>query len=154
MSFDTKKFLKTAFEPRSEAVPVPDLKDFFKEGADPVWLVRGLTGHELGKVNEAEERNRNLIAIMEALISAKTEEKAEGIKRLIGLDDTTPSDIARRLEMLVLGSVDPAIDLELSVKLCTHFPVEFMQLTNAITKLTGQGAHVKKKQNCSGMTEA
>lgn len=146
--------MKTALEPRSEAVPVPDLRDFFKEGADPVWLVRGLTGHELGKINEAEERNRNLIAIMEALVSAKAEEKAEGIKKLIGLDNTTPSDIARRLEMLVLGSVDPVIDLELSVKLCTYFPVEFMQLTNAITKLTGQGAQVKKKQSSSGMTQA
>lgn len=154
MAFDTKRFLKTTFEPRSEAISVPDLRDFFKEGADPAWVVRGLTGHELGKINEAEERNRNLIAIMEALVSPKVEDKAEGIKRLIGLDDTTPSDIARRLEMLVLGSVDPVIDLELSVKLCTHFPVEFMQLTNTITRLTGQGAQVKKKQSGSGMTQA
>ena len=153
MAFDKKRFLKTSFEPRSEAVPVPELKDYFEEGTEPVWVVRGLTGHELGKVNEAEERNRNLIAIMEALVSSKAQEKAEGIKKLIGLDNTTPSDIAKRLEMLVMGSVDPVIDLELSVKLCTHFPVEFLQLTNTITKLTGQGAHVKKKQSSSGMMQ-
>jgi hypothetical protein len=150
MAFDKKRFLKTSFESRSEAVPVPDLKDYFEEGTDPVWIVRGLTGHELGKVNEAEERNRNLIAIVDALVSARVQDKAEGIKKLIGLDNTTPSDIAKRLEMLVIGSVDPSIDLELSVKLCTNFPVEFLQLTNTITKLTGQGAQVKKKQSGSG----
>jgi hypothetical protein len=154
MSFDKKRFMKTSFEPRTEAVPVPDLKDFFGEGAEALWKVRGLTGHELGKVNEAEERNRNLVAIMEALVSVKAAEKADAVKKLIGLDDSTPSDIARRLEMLVIGSEDPACDQEMSVRICTHFPIEFIQLTNTITKLTGMGAQVKKKPSSSGMTPA
>jgi hypothetical protein len=152
MTFDKKKFMKTPFETRTEAVSVPDLKDFFPEGAETVWKVRGLTGHELGKVNEAEERNRNLAAIMDALVSASSEEKAAAVKELIGLDDKTPSDVARRLEMLVIGSVDTVVDLELSVRLCTWFPVEFLLLTNTITKLTGQGAQVKKKPLNSGTT--
>ena len=41
--FDLKKFRNTKFEPRFEDVPVPDLKDFFGEGAEaPVWRVREL----------------------------------------------------------------------------------------------------------------
>jgi hypothetical protein len=150
MSFDKKAFMKAQFEPRVEPVPVPDLKMFFSEGAEPAWIVRGLTGHELGRVNEAKEKNRNIEAILEAMVSDKAAEKAEAIKALIGLDSSTPADIVRRLEMLVIGSVDPAIDHEFAVKMCTHFPVEFMQLSNVITKLTGQGAQVKKKQMNSG----
>jgi len=150
--FDLKKFRNAKFEARFEDVPVPDLKEFFGEGAEaPAWRVRGLTGHELGKVNEAAERNRNVSAILEALLSNSADDKAEAVKKLVGLDDAVPHDIARRLEMLSLGSVDPEMDLELAVKLCTHFPIEFFALTNAITKLTGQGAEIKKKQNSSGV---
>ena len=133
---------------------MPDLKDYFGEGAAAVWTVRGLSGHELGKVNEAEERNRNMAAIIEALVSVNAVEKADGVKKLVGLDDSTPSDIARRIEMLVIGSVDPVCDQELSVRICTYFPVEFMQMTNTITKLTGMGAQIKKKSSSSGMTPA
>lgn len=150
MSFDKKAFLKTQFEPRVEAVPVPDLKMFFSEGAEAVWKVRGLTGHELGKINEAKDRNKNLEALLSAMVSSNAAEKADAIKELMGMGDKTPDDIVRRLEMLVLGSVDPAVDQEFAVRLCTYFPVEFMQLTNAITRLTGQGAQVKKKQTSSG----
>ena len=86
------------------------------------------------------------------MLSTSSDDKAEAVKKLVGLDDSVPQDIARRLEMLALGSVDPEADLELAVKLCTHFPIEFFSLTNAITKLTGQGAEIKKKRNSSGAT--
>ena len=154
MSFDKKKFMKTTFEPRIEKVPVPDLKDFFEEGAEPVWSVRNLSGHELGKVNEAEARNKAISQILDVIISVDAKDKVAAIKASIGLDDNTPSDIARRLEMLTIGSVDPSIDQETAVKLCTYYPIEFYQLTNAITRLTGQGAQVKKKQSSSGVIPA
>lgn len=149
MSFDTKKFLKTEFEARTEEIKVPDLNEYFKDGTDAVWVVRGLTGHELGHVNEATDKYRNIDAIVESLLSDKSKEKAGAIKQLIGMDSSTPGDIVRRLELLKFGSVDPICDDELAVKLCTFFPIEFMILTNAITKLSGQGA-VKKKQTNSG----
>lgn len=152
-SFDKKKFMKTALEPRTESVPVPDLKEFFDEGAETVWIVRGLSGHELGRVNEAKERNRNIEAIMQSLMSEKSAEKADAIRQLLGMDDSTPADIVRRIEMLTIGSVDPEIDHEFAVRLCTFYPVEFMLLSNAITKLTGQGAQVKKKLTSSGETQ-
>lgn len=150
MTFDKKAFLKAQLEPRVEAVPVPDLKMFFGAGAETVWKVRGLTGHELGRVNEAKERNRNIEAILTALVSEKSDDKADAIRQLVGADGKTPDDIVRRLEMLVIGSVDPEVDHELAVRLCTYYPVEFYQLTQAITRLTGLGAEVKKKQMSSG----
>ncbi len=152
MAFDSKKFLKTAFDPRTETVPVPDLKEFFGEDTEPVWVVRNLSGHELGQVGEAKDRNRNLEAVLTALLSVNSGEKAEAVKEMLGLDDKTPADIVRRLEMLVLGSVDPVCNQELAVKLCTHYPIEFMTLTNTISKLTGMGSRVKKKPTNSGKT--
>jgi hypothetical protein len=145
MTFDKKRFMKTEFVPRIEKVPVPDLKEFFEEGAEPVWSVRNLSGHELGKVNEAAQRNKTIGAILDGIISTDAKEKVNAIKASLGLDDNTPDDIARRLDLLAIGSVDPEIDHEMAVKVCTYYPIEFYQLTNAITKLTGQGAQVKKK---------
>jgi hypothetical protein len=152
MPFDKKKFVKAAFVSRTEAIPVPDLKDFFEEKDKPVWIVRNLTGHELGKVNEAADRNKSIAAIMEGIISADAQDKVAAIKASLGLDDSTPADIVKRIEMLTVGSVDPQIDHELAVKLCENYPIEFFQLTNAITRLTGQGAEIKKKQTPSTAT--
>jgi hypothetical protein len=153
MAFNLKKFRNTAFEPRREAVPVPDMKDFFDGGIEAVWTVRGLTGHELGKANEAAERNRNVAAILEGILSVQKKEKIESVKSMLGLDESTPRDVAKRIEMLAAGSVDPEIDHEIAVKICTCFPVEFYQLTNAITRLTGMG-HMPGKAVPSGRTPA
>jgi hypothetical protein len=149
-SFNTKAFMKAELEARTEVVPVPDLKEFFDAGADPVWIVRGISGHELGKVQEEKDRAQNVEAILEVIVSERAKDKAEAVKRLLGVDGSTPADIVRRIEMLKLGSVDPAVDHELSVRMCTFFPAEFMDLTNKIIRLTGQGASVKKKPTPSG----
>jgi hypothetical protein len=151
MSFSTKKFLKTKFTPRQEQVPVPDLKEFFTEGEKPVWTVRGLTGQELGRANEAVEKNKNVAAILEGLVSAETKEKAQAIKDLLGVGGGVTQDIAKRLELLVTGSVDPPCTQDLAVRICEVFPIEFFQITNAITKLTGQG-QMPGKQPPSGGT--
>jgi len=148
--FNLKKFKAAKLEPRIEAVPVPDLKDFFADGSAPVWTVRGLTGHELGQVYEDVEKNRNLAAVLDGLISTDMTEKVAALKADLGLDENTPNDVVRRMAMLRIGSVDPEVDRDTAVKLCTHFPIEFMTLTNKITVLTGRGAEVKKKPPISG----
>jgi hypothetical protein len=56
----------------------------------------------------------------------------------------TPGEIAKRLEMLAMASVEPAISLQVAVKLAENFPVEFYQLTNEITELTGMGFDLVK----------
>ena len=140
MSFNTSAFLDAKLVPRTEDIKVPDLKPFFDKKDELVWKVRGLTGKELGRANEAVVRNKNIAAILDGLVSSQNSKKTDAVRKLIGnVENDTPEDIAKRLEMLVLGSVEPACDLDLALKLCTAFPVEFFQLTNAITTLTGKG---------------
>ncbi|GAF96882.1 unnamed protein product [marine sediment metagenome] len=151
MGFDSKGFMNTKFQPREASVPVPDLKEFFEEGDKPEWKVRGLTGQELGRTNEAAERNRNIAAILEGLVAPGSHEKIESVRQLLGVGNETPQDIARRLEMLTVGSVEPPCDIELALKLCTVFPIEFYQITTKIVGLTGKG-HMPGKAQPSGKT--
>lgn len=152
MGFDAKKFMKTKWQQRTEAVPVPDLQAFFPEGEEAVWTVRGLTGQELGKSNEAAERNKNVAAILEGLMGGEAKEKAQAVKDLLGVGGSTPVDIAKRIEHLMSGSVSPPCTHELSVRLCEAFPVEFFLLTNKIVALTGMGM-LPGKPAPSGGTE-
>jgi hypothetical protein len=149
--FDSKRFLKTKFAPRTEEVPVPDMRDFFTEGQDPVWKVRGLTGQELGRANEATDRNKTIAAILEGLAGDAAKEKADAVKELIGVGGTTPADVAKRLEHLVIGSVEPKCTLDLAVRVCEVFPIEFFIITNKIMELTGKG-QLPGKQPPSGAT--
>lgn len=151
MAFDTKKFLKTKFAPREESIPVPDLKEFFGEGEKPAWKVRGLTGQELGRANEAAARNKNISAILEGLASAQGKEMGESIRKLVNAGNETPQDIAKRIELFMIGSVEPKADLDLALHFCTAFPIEFFQITNKILELTGKG-HVPGKPKGSGAT--
>ena len=151
MGFDSKRFLATQFIPREEDVPVKDLKDFFGEGDKPVWRVRGLTGYELGKVEEIKRRNRKIENIIEGIVSDGSRKQVQAIRQLIGNTKEATDDIAKRLEMLVIGSVDPECDLDLAIKLLTAFPIEFFDLTNRVNLLTGKG-HIPGKAKPSGKT--
>ncbi|SCY44694.1 hypothetical protein [Desulfoluna spongiiphila] len=152
MSFDVKKFKKTKFQTRTEDVPVKDLSAYFEEGENPVWVVRGLTGQELGQTKEAAARNKNFAAILEAIEASTKNEKVQGLKKALGVDEV-PQNIAERIEQLVLGSVEPACDTDLALMLCERFPVEFYTLTNKILELTGKGMEPGKPKG-SGAMEA
>lgn len=153
MEFDIQKFTSTSFEARTKDVPVKDLAPFFKdvpEGETPTWRVRGLTGAELAQTNEAKERNRSRAAIAEGLLSGVDDKVSEAVKELLGSGSSVPDDLAKRIEMLVLGSVEPQCSHQLAVKLAEAYPVEFYQLTGEITRLTGQGAEPGKPRRSSG----
>jgi hypothetical protein len=98
------------------------------------------------------DKNRNITGILEGLVSPDQKEKISALKSALGLSEKTPDDIARRIQLLVLGGVEPKFDQESAVRFCRVFPVEFFQLTNRITELTGQG-HVPGKAKPSGETQ-
>ena len=150
--FDVKRFMSARFVPREEDVPVPDMREYFGEDEKPVWRVKGLAGQELGLANASAERNRNIEAVLEGIVSAVSAKKAEAVRKLVGDRKDVPDDIAKRLEMFVLGSVAPEADMELALKICRVFPVEFYSITNTISKLTGMGHETKKKPTSSGKT--
>ena len=144
MPFDSKAFMKAKFVTRTATVRVPDLACFFGEEDQPVWEVRGLTGKELGTANETAAKNDTLAAIVSGLGSRIPSEIEATLKELFAKD--CPQDVAKRIEMLQIGSVNPVCSLDLALRLCKNFPAEFYQLTLKITELTGKGSdQVKKK---------
>ncbi|MHC4361375.1 MAG: hypothetical protein ACYSTZ_01005 [Planctomycetota bacterium] len=151
MVFDVKGFMGEQYVPREAEVPItePELKRFFNSDESPVWKVKGLTGNELGRANDVAEKNRDLRAIVEGVMSDNSKQKADALKKLVGISDDVPNDIAKRIEHLVAGSVAPKMDHQMAVKLCEKFPVEFYTLTTKIIELTGHG-HVPGKPKPSG----
>ena len=152
MAFNAEKFERSKFEARRAKVPVPALSDFFDGGETPEWEVRGLSAVELHKAMEAGKRQGSIEAIVKAI--AANQDQAGAVRKALGLTKDTPGEIAKRLEMLVMGSVAPAVSLPVAVKLAEAFPIEFLQLTNEISDLTGRGADLVKPQAASQPTTA
>lgn len=163
MGFNPERFAAAQFTARTQEVRVPDLAAWFDQPEEPasggeapalVWVVRGLTGPELAQVNQTVETSRNLEAVAAAITGAgKTTDKAEALQTLLGLGKDLPGDYVRRLEMLILGSVEPPCTRQLAVRLGENFPIEFYELTNTIVRLTGQGSR-PGESNGSGATPA
>lgn len=140
--FDSIMFRQAQFNPRRATVTLPAMACFFEAGDAPDFVVRQLTGYELAKCQEAVSMNRGVSALVAGLVGDDNAEKIEQIRKTLGVSDSVPDEIAKRIEMLVIASVEPAMDREMVVKLCANFPVEFYQLTTEITRLTGEGAEL------------
>ena len=147
---DLQKFLQAKLAAREADIPVPALADFF--GDEPaVWRVRALTAAELGRANESNSRTQSVKQLVAAL--ASNGETAGAIRDALGLaDDDVPTDVARRMDMLVYGSVAPAITREVSVRIAELYPTIFYELTNKVLELTGAGAELGKSMR-SGRTD-
>ena len=148
MAFNQKAFMQAQFVPRTARVDVPGLTDFFG-GDDAVWQVRGQTASEIAAAMEASQKHQNIDAIIKAIASNK--DQIAELKRAVGVSTDTPAEIIKRLEQLVQCSVEPAITLDVAVKIAEVRPIEFYTLTNEILKLTGLGMDVKKPK-ASGET--
>ncbi len=139
MPFDANKFENAKFTDRTEAVEVPDLAEWFDEGEAPEIIVRGLTGAEIARVNEAAAKNKNLAGLLEGIASTDVKEKIDAVKASFGIDGKVPDDIARRVEQLKIGSVTPEFNDIQAAKFFEVFPIEGYMVTNTINRLTGQG---------------
>lgn len=149
MSFQTKQFQKAKFEDRTDSVPVPDLAEWFDDGDDAVFVVKALTAEELARCNEAASKNENMSSMIEALNSSNNRDKIDAMREMLGVTESVPNDLAKRLEHFHHGTVDPDMDHEMAVKFAENFPVEFYSITNKIMELTGQGRQLVKKKNYS-----
>ena len=146
MTFDLERFRGASLAPRQATVPVPDLASFFADDADPVWIVKGLTGEEIARCNESNARHATIAAAVQALANsaAAKADTVEAMQALIGFGTDVPEDLAKRFDHLTYGSVDPVIDRALAVKLFASFPIVAYQLSNKILELTGLGPDVGK----------
>lgn len=152
MAFNEKKFMSTNFTPRTKDVKLPDLKDFFDEGSEPVFKVRGLSGNELARVHEAADKHRNIAGLIAGLMSNQAQEKIDAVRAAMGVTEDVPSEIARRLEMISIACMEPKISMEASVRLAEVYPIEFYEITSTISELTGKG-QVPGKLKPSGATQ-
>jgi hypothetical protein len=140
MGFDLERFEQTRFVPREGTMHLPELQVFFGEGEPPEFRVRGLEGEEMARVFAAVRTNTDLAGLVEAIAAGESAEKISGIRQALGIGDRVPDEVAKRIEQLVLGSVAPRFNRAAAVKLCQAYPVEFWQLTNQISELTGLGS--------------
>ena len=152
MGFDLVKFDQAQFKERTIEVKVPELSNFFDKDEKQIWIVRGLTGHELAKVNEAVRANKDIDSILSGIMSGIHTEKIDVIRESLGLTDDTPGDLVRRIAALRAASVEPVISQEISVKLADSFPTTFFLLTNKIFELTGEGKTLGESK-ASGETQ-
>jgi len=139
MGFDAEKFLNTKMQPRTADVPVPGLASWFDGEDKPAWKVRGVSGQELGQAKQAVEQRKDIAALVSGIVGGQSAEKAAAAKKIMNIDDSVPSNVALNIHLVKLGSVEPAADEDLAVKMCTCFPVEFQQISKKILELTGQG---------------
>jgi len=152
MGFNADKFQRAQYEPRIQTVELPALAEYFGEGEAPEFTVRGLSASELQMARDAGARQKNVDAVVKAIASQK--DQVDSIRKALGMSSDTPGEVVRRLEMLVLGCVVPKLDHASAAKLAQVCPVEFYDLTNRITELTGQGSSRVKPQPSSPATEA
>ena len=147
MPFNADRFTSAKLTAREATVPVPALAAWFDDGEPAEWKVRGLTGNQLHRALEAGNRQGSIEAVVKAL--AASGDQAQAVRKALGLSADTPGEMAKRLEMLVMGSVSPVVDLPTCVKLAETFPVEFLNLTHKITELTGNGFTLGEPQAAS-----
>lgn len=145
------KFMCAKFERRQKTVRLPELKEFFPKDQHPDFIVQGLTGPELAKTLEAPRKYKDVAGLIDGILSDVSKDKIDAIKESLGITGKVPDEIAKRLEQLVLGSVEPKFTQDAAVKFCEKFPIEFWILTNSIAELTGRG-HEPGKSKPSGTT--
>jgi hypothetical protein len=155
MPFDTDAFRNASLESRTESVRVPELSAFFSNPEEPIWTVRAVTANEVFKADAAKAAMSKASALADALTDGGHEAIVKAVKATLGRTDDVQPETARRLELLVAGSVDPQITLQDAIRIADLYPTVFIQLSNAVLKLTGAGAtDAKKKPIPSGETPA
>jgi hypothetical protein len=149
--FQSDAFRATEYKARTDSVVVESLADFFPDG-EPRFTVRGLTAVELQRCYDAQNRQKSVDSVVKALAASR--DQVNEIRKALGLTDDVPGETAKRIEMLVIGSVTPSLTHADVVKLAEICPVEFMDLTNKITVLTGLGFDRVKPKPSSQQTPA
>jgi hypothetical protein len=114
-----------------------------------VFKVRKLNDVELAQINDAVQRNRSREKIAEALLSPDMDEFVEGLKERLQIGDAVPDTVARQIEMLRLGVVEPKMELEDCIRFSAAWPVDAVLLCARINNLTGLGSSLGKPESCT-----
>jgi len=144
MSFDVQKFRDAKFKFREEKVDLAgcgiELQKFFDDDEPGVFVVRNLSGHEVGISNEAVKMASDMGAVVEKVLSQVSSEKAKGVGEIFGIGKTTADDVITRITKLKLGCVDPVLTHTDCVRIAEYFAYALWVLTIKIDSLTGMGS--------------
>lgn len=157
MSFDFGKYKAQDWQPRTEEVPVPELKEFFGEDENPVWVVRNLTSFEMEKARENVRRNGKALSDLLSAFAYSTDSNSQGgivedIRNQI--DDQVPGALVLKYELVLAGSVSPKVeDKSDLITLGTNHMEVLDRLADTILKLNGQGATPGKQKPCGDKTK-
>ena len=116
MPFKTDEFMAAEFSSRERKVPVPCLGKFFAKNEKPVWKLRNLTGVEIAKADEAASKYALSAEMLAALVVKHTKGVQSTVKKLMGRSDDIPQAIAKRVEHLIICSIEPKCDLDMALK--------------------------------------
>jgi len=143
---DVERYRNERRSQRTEQVKVPQLSPYFRDGEEPLFTIRNMTAAEVWRAREAGARREEKLKIVEKMFSGNHDERAHAIKQLTD-GPVVPDEIAKRIEMLSIACVSPAIDHEIAVRISEDFPIEFLDITNKIASLSGVGAQLGKPQS-------
>lgn len=148
---DLEKFRKADFKPRDTDVSLDALKE--AGFGDGVVKLRGLTAHELAQAEESASKGKLLSDLVERLAGGG-QEKVSALMDGIGFHQDVPAALAKRMEHVRMGTIEPEMELADVAKLAEVFPIEFTIIANKIMELTGKGqiAQVKRRPSGAGKT--
>lgn len=174
MGFDAKAFEGAPIVARTADVPVPGLVDWFDIDDEQhkkldslhgkaqqnyaveigvAWKVRGLSDDEFERAAENARGNRSRLGEVFAAMAQLGADDADKLKDQVGANEGVSQQTALRAEHLLLGSVEPEINIHIAYKLGRTFPIEFRQLSTKILELSGLGGVDEKKLRPSGETK-
>ena len=152
--FDKNKFERAEFTPRTEELEIELMVSFFPEGEKPLFMVRGLTADEVARTNKAVDNGKMAETLIKALASGDNIQMVDSLKAQLGYGDEVDGEVARRIELIIYGTVSPKLPRELIVKISNTMPTVFYLLSNKITDLTGQGQVTGKPKPSGETTES
>ena len=147
---DFKKFRKTKPAPRTRAYTPNNelLREHF-----PEFTLRGLTGEEWYRAQNAKDGIKAVSSLLEALAGTH-EDKAKAIRDFMGLDEANmPDKLVMHVDVLARGCVAPELDQQDAAWLFEKFPVDSGNMATMILHMTGQGATLGESPGC-GRTPA
>ena len=144
MPFNIETFDAASVQFATKKIAVPELKDFFDEGEEPVWEIKSLTGLEIAIAEQHAANFGRFKAAMESIGGTSVKEIKKGFDELLGKDaGATPEQYLKWLKYLEFGSV-PRCPEHICVKLAHAKAGTFRRLAYEISVLSAMGADLGK----------
>jgi hypothetical protein len=128
----------------TRAVPIPAALREAEPDLPESFTVRMATAADTAFVAEADDRAKNMAAMIEALAANCLQDKADAIKAAAGLDGQPPKAFSRQVEFILRCVSAPELDREDVLWISRTFPALFLALFAAIIELSGEGGAVGK----------